>query len=74
LGADSKCVVTGDQTQIDLPPNKTSGLIEAMHALESIPGIQFTRFTERDVVRHPLVQSIIHAYKVYRAPKGAKES
>jgi phosphate starvation-inducible protein PhoH and related proteins len=74
LGADSKCVVTGDQTQIDLPANKTSGLIEAMQALESIPGIQFTCFTERDVVRHPLVQSIIHAYKVYRAPKGGKKS
>ena len=75
LGADSKCVVTGDQTQIDLPPNKTSGLVEAIHALASIPGIEFTRFTERDVVRHPLVQSIIRAYKVYRdAPKGGKKS
>jgi phosphate starvation-inducible PhoH-like protein len=74
LGADSKCVVTGDQTQIDLPANKTSGLIEAMYALDSIPGIQFTPFTERDVVRHPLVQSIIHAYQIYRDPKGAKMS
>jgi len=66
LGADSKCVVTGDQTQIDLPPKKTSGLIEAIHALAGVPGIHFTRFSERDVVRHPLVQSIIHAYRVYR--------
>jgi phosphate starvation-inducible PhoH-like protein len=74
LGADSKCVVTGDQTQIDLPANKKSGLVEAMHALESIPGIEFTHFTERDVVRHPLVQSIIRAYKVYRSAKGAEES
>jgi phosphate starvation-inducible protein PhoH and related proteins len=74
LGADSKCIVTGDQTQIDLPPNKTSGLIEAMRALESVPGIQFTRFTERDVVRHPLVQSIIRAYEVHRAGKGTKKS
>jgi phosphate starvation-inducible protein PhoH and related proteins len=74
LGADSKCVVTGDQTQIDLPPNKTSGLIEATRALESVPGIQFTRFTERDVVRHPLVQSIIRAYEVHRAGKGTKKS
>jgi phosphate starvation-inducible PhoH-like protein len=72
LGADSKCVVTGDQTQIDLPPNKTSGLVEAMHALESIPDIKFVYFDERDVVRHPLVQSIIRAYDVYRAPKGVK--
>ena len=74
LGADSKCIVTGDQTQIDLPPNKTSGLIEAMRALESVPGIQFTRFTERDVVRHSLVQSIIRAYEVHRAGKGTKKS
>jgi phosphate starvation-inducible PhoH-like protein len=66
LGADSKCVVTGDQTQIDLPPRKTSGLVEAMHALRAVPGIHFTHFSERDVVRHPLVQSIIHAYRVYR--------
>lgn len=66
LGVDSKCVVTGDQTQIDLPPNKTSGLIEAMDALRAIPGIHFTEFTERDVVRHPLVQSIIQAYTVHR--------
>ena len=66
LGADSKCVVTGDQTQIDLPPKKTSGLIEAMHALANVPGIHFTRFSERDVVRHPLVQSIIRAYESYR--------
>jgi phosphate starvation-inducible PhoH-like protein len=66
LGAESKCVVTGDQTQIDLPPKKTSGLIEAMQALSDVSGIHFTRFSERDVVRHPLVQSIIHAYRVHR--------
>ena len=66
LGADSKCVVTGDQTQIDLPRKKGSGLIEAMHALGTVPGIHFTRFSDRDVVRHPLVQSIIRAYKAYR--------
>ena len=66
LGADSKCVVTGDQTQIDLPRKHTSGLIEAMHALGMVPGIHFTRFSDRDVVRHPLVQSIIRAYRVYR--------
>jgi phosphate starvation-inducible PhoH-like protein len=74
LGADSKCVVTGDQTQIDLPPKKTSGLVEAVQALENVPGIHFTRFSERDVVRHPLVQSIIRAYKNYRdEPTGTKE-
>ena len=66
LGAESKCVVTGDQTQIDLPLNKKSGLIEAIQALKGVEGINFTQFTERDVVRHPLVQSILRAYKNYR--------
>lgn len=73
LGMESKCVVTGDHTQIDLPPNKASGLIEAMHALKNVTDIQFVEFTERDVVRHPLVQSIIHAYRAYReAPRNVQ--
>jgi len=72
LGMESKCVVTGDYTQIDLPPNKVSGLIEAMHALKHVSEIQFVEFTERDVVRHPLVQSVIQAYRTYReAPRNA---
>ena len=66
LGADSKCVVTGDQTQIDLPANKSSGLIEALQALREVGGIQFIEFSERDVVRHSLVKSIINAYKTFR--------
>jgi phosphate starvation-inducible PhoH-like protein len=70
LGADSRCVVTGDQTQIDLPPNKSSGLIEALQALRGVAGIQFIEFTERDVVRHSLVQSIIRAYKTFRAKQN----
>lgn len=74
LGMDSKCVVTGDYTQIDLPPNKASGLIEAMHALRNVTDIQFVEFTERDVVRHPLVQSIIHAYRAYReTPRNVQQ-
>jgi phosphate starvation-inducible protein PhoH and related proteins len=72
LGPESKCVVTGDQTQIDLPPNKKSGLVEATHALNGVEGISFTQFTERDVVRHPLVQSIISAYKKHR--ESSKET
>ena len=73
LGMESKCVVTGDYTQIDLPPNKASGLIEAMHALKNVTDIQFVEFTERDVVRHPLVQSIIQAYRAYReAPRNVQ--
>jgi phosphate starvation-inducible protein PhoH and related proteins len=70
LGADSKCVVTGDQTQIDLPPNKTSGLIEALQALRGVTGIEFIEFSERDVVRHSLVKSIINAYKTFREKQG----
>jgi phosphate starvation-inducible protein PhoH and related proteins len=66
LGVDSKCVVTGDRTQIDLPPNKRSGLIEAKEALGDVDGIRFVELGERDVVRHPLVQSIIQAYQKYR--------
>ena len=66
LGPESKCVVTGDRTQIDLPRNKKSGLIEACDALSKIPAIGFITFEERDVVRHELVRYIIGAYKKYR--------
>ena len=62
IGFGSKAVVTGDVTQVDLPQGKTSGLREAHHLLSSIEGIRFVIFDERDVVRHPLVQSIITAY------------
>src|SRR5439155_9405697 len=56
LGAESKCVVTGDQTQIDLPMNRRSGLVEALQALKTVEGIQFIHFAEQDVIRHELVQ------------------
>jgi phosphate starvation-inducible protein PhoH and related proteins len=62
LGFESKAVITGDVTQIDLPENRRSGLNEAIALLSSIPGIAFRYFTEVDVVRHPLVQQIIKAY------------
>lgn len=62
IGFGSKTVVTGDVTQIDLPPGKTSGLVESREILDDIPGIGFVHFDEQDVVRHPLVQSIIRAY------------
>jgi phosphate starvation-inducible PhoH-like protein len=62
LGFSSKAVVTGDITQIDLPGDKHSGLIEAGRILKDIEGISFSHFTEIDVVRHPLVQEIILAY------------
>jgi phosphate starvation-inducible PhoH-like protein len=62
LGFGSKAVITGDITQIDLPHDKTSGLIEAEIILKKIEGIKFLRFSEIDVVRHPLVQDVIRAY------------
>jgi phosphate starvation-inducible PhoH-like protein len=63
LGYDSKAVVTGDVTQIDLPAEKRSGLVEAIEVLRGVEGIGFMYFSEEDVVRHPLVQSIIRAYE-----------
>jgi phosphate starvation-inducible PhoH-like protein len=66
LGYSSKAVITGDVTQIDLPPNKKSGLIEAGQALRATDGIAVVEFNKRDVVRHPLVQRIISAYEEHR--------
>jgi phosphate starvation-inducible PhoH-like protein len=63
IGFDSKAVVTGDVTQIDLPAQKISGLVEARHVVSGIPGISIVSFDETDVVRHPLVQRIILAYE-----------
>jgi phosphate starvation-inducible PhoH-like protein len=69
LGFESKAVITGDVTQIDLPDNRRSGLNEAIALLSDIEGIAFRYFTEVDVVRHPLVQKIIKAYDAARPPK-----
>jgi phosphate starvation-inducible PhoH-like protein len=63
LGFDSKAVVTGDVTQVDLPNGTESGLVEATRVLDGVEGIGFMAFSKADVVRHPLVQSIIHAYE-----------
>ncbi|MFQ5663327.1 MAG: PhoH family protein [Terriglobia bacterium] len=80
LGFDSKAVITGDITQIDLAPGRRSGLVEALEVVGHIPGIAFVRFNERDVVRHNLVQEIIKAYESYQseqathAPPGKSEA
>jgi phosphate starvation-inducible PhoH-like protein len=66
LGFNSKTVITGDVTQIDLPPGKTSGLVEAERILKGIKGLRFIYFTKRDVVRHKLVQQIIRAYEKFK--------
>ena len=63
LGFNSKMVVTGDITKIDLPDGKKSGMLQAMRILKNIPDISICRFTEKDVVRHKLVQEIIKAYE-----------
>ena len=66
LGFSSKCVITGDLTQIDLPDKKKSGLVEARASLQTIEGIGMAILTDADVVRHPLVQKVIQAYRRYR--------
>lgn len=66
LGHNSKAVITGDVTQIDLPAHKHSGLVEARRALKEIEGIAIVEFQRKDVVRHPLVQRIIQAYEEHR--------
>src|SRR4029077_12435639 len=69
-GFNSKMVVTGDVTQIDLPGGKRSGLLEAMDVLKGVDGISFIPFDERDVVRHSLVQRIVKAYEKYNETMG----
>ena len=71
LGYNSKAVITGDVTQIDLPSGKLSGLKEASIVLGNTPGISFVRFNDRDVVRHRLVQSIIKAYESFNVEGAA---
>jgi phosphate starvation-inducible PhoH-like protein len=68
LGEDSRMVVTGDITQIDLPRAKQSGLLEVQRILREVPGIEFHHFSGADVVRHPLVLKIIEAYERYQNP------
>jgi phosphate starvation-inducible protein PhoH and related proteins len=63
LGFNSKMVITGDITQIDLPDGRRSGLLSAMEVVQQVDGISFTYFDERDVVRHHLVQKIVRAYE-----------
>jgi len=67
IGYNSKAVITGDITQIDLPTGKLSGLIEARNVISGVDGISFIHFNDKDVVRHPLVQRIVRAYEAYNA-------
>jgi len=70
IGFGSKAVITGDVTQIDLPTGKRSGLIEAERVLSGVEGIDFVYFTDKDVVRHRLVQMIIRAYESHASKSG----
>ena len=70
LGFNSRMVITGDITQVDLPSNRTSGLIEIQEVLRGIEGIQFVYFTEKDVVRHELVSDIVRAYDEWGRATG----
>ncbi|MGA2195469.1 MAG: PhoH family protein, partial [Bryobacteraceae bacterium] len=70
-GFNSKMVVNGDITQIDLPTGRMSGLIHAVEVLKAVEGISFVQFDERDVVRHTLVQRIVKAYERYNETNGA---
>lgn len=72
LGFNSKMVITGDVTQIDLPDPRKSGLIEAIKVLKNIKDIGINYFTEKDVVRHKLVQDIVKAYEVYNSERMRK--
>ena len=74
LGIGSKVVVTGDVTQIDLPREQASGLIQVQDILGSIEGIAFIRFGHEDVVRHKLVQRIVEAYKLHAEETGTQRS
>jgi len=74
LGEDSRMIVTGDITQIDLPRSKQSGLVEVSRILANIPGIDFHYFNGGDVVRHPLVLKIIEAYERYKNPMRSDET
>jgi len=77
LGFNSKAVITGDVTQVDLPEGRRSGLMEAVDVVSKVLGIAFAYFTERDVVRHQLVQRIIRAYEAFdqsRASENARKN
>jgi phosphate starvation-inducible PhoH-like protein len=73
IGFGSRCVVTGDTTQVDLPKGQVSGLTDAARILRGVRGIAMTRFTSADVVRHPLVARIVEAYDAARPAADSSE-
>ncbi len=73
LGFNSKAVITGDITQVDLPRNAASGLVHAVNILENVQGIRVIRFKKDDVIRHPLVGRIVHAYECHAAEEDKEK-
>jgi phosphate starvation-inducible PhoH-like protein len=74
IGFNSKAVINGDVTQVDLPQGRVSGLREAQEVLSRVEGIKFFYFDQRDVVRHPLVQKVVTAYDEYEKRKQEREA
>lgn len=70
LGMNAKMIITGDVTQIDLPPTATSGLVQAMQILKGVKGIGKVEFEKKDIVRHKLVQRIVEAYDKFDSKHG----
>jgi phosphate starvation-inducible PhoH-like protein len=73
MGHGSKMIITGDDSQIDLPPNVTSGLIDAQRRLTGVHGLVFSRLERQDIVRHRLVQNIVDAYARTDEPRRQQE-
>jgi phosphate starvation-inducible PhoH-like protein len=69
MGRAAKFIITGDETQIDLPQKQPSGLLEALHILKGVKGISVIKLDDKDVIRHELVKKIIKAYKVKQEQK-----
>ncbi len=74
MGMNTKMIVTGDRTQIDLPPSQRSGLIEALRILKDVPGIAFVELTRKDIVRHKLVTRIVEAYEAEAKHRRAEQT
>ena len=74
MGMNSKMIVTGDMTQIDLPPRQTSGLTEALKILKNVKGLSVVKLNKKDIVRHKLVERIVEAYDEYDKEKRERNT
>ena len=74
MGMNTKMIVTGDMTQIDLPSSQTSGLVQALRILKGVKGISFVELNKKDIVRHKLVTRIVEAYEKFEENAKASKS